>query len=110
MRSKPFEGRNPLSDTTDVTSDPAGTSEASAGWRGRRPGGVAGMLLGELQQMASSMGVSGTGRMRKCDLIAAIEQSQAEGRVPRARATAGDAAAPRGQRGERGDTGRRASP
>jgi transcription termination factor Rho len=47
------------------------------------------MLLGELQQLASSMGISGTARMRKGDLIAAIEQGQAEGRVPRARATSG---------------------
>src|SRR5262245_48421464 len=44
------------------------------------------MLLGELQTMASSLGISGTAKMRKGDLIAAIEQNQADGRVPRARA------------------------
>jgi len=85
-----IEGRNPLSDTTDVTSDIPGTSDTSAGRRRRTGGGLAGMLLGELQQMATSMGISGTARMRKSDLIAAIEQSQADGRVPRARATSGD--------------------
>src|SRR5690606_13481461 len=91
MRSgsrKLIEGRNPLSDTTDVTSDFPGTSDTStAGRRRRAGGGLAGMLLGELQQMAASMGISGTARMRKGDLIAAIEKGQAEGRVPRARAT-----------------------
>jgi transcription termination factor Rho len=80
-----------LSDTTDVTSDVPGTSETSTTGRRRRSGGsgLASMLLGELQQMASSMGIPGTARMRKNDLIAAIEQGQAEGRVPRARATSG---------------------
>src|SRR5690606_18924933 len=60
---------------------------STAGRRRRAGGGLAGMLLGELQQMAASMGISGTARMRKGDLIAAIEKGQAEGRVPRARAT-----------------------
>jgi transcription termination factor Rho len=46
------------------------------------------MLLGELQTMASSLGISGTARMRKSDLVAAIEENQADGRVPRARAEA----------------------
>jgi len=81
-----------LSDTTDVTSDVPGTSETTSttGRRRRSSGsGLASMLLGELQQMASSMGIPGTARMRKNDLIAAIEQGQAEGRVPRARATSG---------------------
>jgi transcription termination factor Rho len=50
------------------------------------------MLLGELQTMASSLGISGTAKMRKGDLIAAIEQNQAEGRVPRARAEAAERA------------------
>jgi len=44
------------------------------------------MLLNELQTMASSLGISGTAKMRKGDLVAAIEESQAESRVPRARA------------------------
>jgi transcription termination factor Rho len=60
------------------------------------------MLLNELQTMASSLGISGTGKMRKGDLIAAIEQSQADGRVPRARAEA----PARGQVAALGDTAR----
>jgi transcription termination factor Rho len=91
-----------LSDTTDVTSDFPGATDASPSRRRRAGGGLAGMLLGELQQMASSMGISGTARMRKGDLIAAIEQSQADGRVPRARtnAAANDTAARAGVRGQ----------
>jgi transcription termination factor Rho len=58
------------------------------------------MLLGELQTMASSLGISGTAKMRKGDLIAAIEENQAEGRVPRARAEA--AARGRAAAGEAG--------
>ena len=46
------------------------------------------MLLGELQTMASSLGISGTAKMRKGDLISAIEANQADSRVPRARAEA----------------------
>jgi transcription termination factor Rho len=60
------------------------------------------MLLNELQTMASSLGISGTGKMRKGDLIAAIEESQADGRVPRARAEAPG----RGQVAALGDTPR----
>ncbi|MGH3096565.1 MAG: transcription termination factor Rho [Streptosporangiales bacterium] len=36
------------------------------------------MLLSELQQLASSMGVTGTGRMRKSELIAAIKERQGD--------------------------------
>jgi transcription termination factor Rho len=87
-----------LSDTTDVTSDIPGTPD-TAKTRRRSGGGLNGMLLNELQTMASSLGIAGTARMRKGDLIAAIEESQADSRVPRARERAdagrGDVAARR---------------
>ena len=58
-----------MSDTTDVTSDVSSvqaSEEAAGSTRRRRPGsGLAAMLLPELQGMASSLGISGTGRMRK---------------------------------------------
>src|SRR5256885_4990528 len=46
------------------------------------------MLLPELQSMASSLGISGTARMRKGELIAAIQERQSgDSRVPGPRAT-----------------------
>ncbi|MGH3319390.1 MAG: transcription termination factor Rho [Streptosporangiaceae bacterium] len=56
------------------------TPQASAARGGRRPsgsgGGLASMRLPELQALASSLGVSGTGRMRKSQLIQAIQEKQ----------------------------------
>src|SRR4051794_27716167 len=46
------------------------------------------MLLPELQTMASSLGVQSTARMRKGELIAAIQELQGDGRVPGPRADA----------------------
>src|SRR5215475_4996429 len=78
---------NPLSDTTDVTSgvnDATAPEETAGASRRRRTGGgLTSMLLPELQTMATSLGISGTGRMRKGELIAAIqERSGGDGRVP----------------------------
>ena len=40
------------------------------------------MVLPELQALASSLGISGTGRMRKSQLIAAIQDRQGQGQRP----------------------------
>ncbi|WP_211234674.1 transcription termination factor Rho [Glycomyces arizonensis] len=40
------------------------------------------MLMPELQQMAQSLGITGVGRMRKSELIAAIQTQQANGSEP----------------------------
>jgi transcription termination factor Rho len=56
-----------------------GAGEAAAGGARRRGGGLGGMLLPELQRLAQSLGMTGTGRMRKGELIAAIQQRQASG-------------------------------
>lgn len=45
----------------------------------RRGSGLSAMLLSELQSLAGSLGITGTGRMRKGDLIAAIQEHQAGG-------------------------------
>jgi transcription termination factor Rho len=55
-----------------------GAGEAAAGTR-RRGGGLGGMLLPELQRLAQALGMTGTGRMRKGELVAAIEQRQGGG-------------------------------
>jgi transcription termination factor Rho len=103
-----------LSDTTDLKSGDTGAaaptgeaaSAATGSVRRRRTGtGLSAMLLSELQGLAASLGISGTGRMRKGELIAAIQEKQAAGpkssesRVPgprqaEATAAAQDAPAP----------------
>ncbi|GIE93854.1 transcription termination factor Rho [Paractinoplanes rishiriensis] len=83
-----------MSDTTDVTSgvsdvaDGAGTT-ATATKRRRGGTGLSAMLLPELQSLAASLGISGTARMRKGELITAITERQsggasAAGSAPRA--------------------------
>jgi transcription termination factor Rho len=74
-----------LSDTTDVTSDVSGdrssvvvesAERASAPRRRRTGSGLSAMLLPELQNLASSLGISGIARMRKSELVAAIQEKQ----------------------------------
>ena len=49
--------------------------------RRRRSSGLDGMVLAELQQLAGSLGITGTGRMRKSQLVDAIRTAQG-GAVP----------------------------
>jgi transcription termination factor Rho len=55
------------------------------------------MLLPELQRLAQSMGIMGTGRMRKGQVIAAIEERQGGGPVQSSGASSGPASADGGQ-------------
>ncbi|MBB5138037.1 transcription termination factor Rho [Thermocatellispora tengchongensis] len=73
-----------MSDTTELLSD-TGSAQPAAGDtptraaakpRRRSGTGLSAMVLPELQQLASSLGISGTGRMRKSALIAAIQEKQ----------------------------------
>src|SRR5258708_33970500 len=77
--------------------DRAPRSEAaqSAGTSRRGSAGLSAMLLPELQRLAQSMGIIGTGRMRKGQVIAAIEERQQRG-------GAGNQAAERAARGSQG--------
>ncbi|MGH8837446.1 MAG: Rho termination factor N-terminal domain-containing protein, partial [Actinomycetes bacterium] len=61
----------------------------------RRAGGLSGMLLPELQQLAASLGISGTARMRKSQLIDAIKDKQGGGSAERDERPAAAAAAQR---------------
>ncbi|MFL6152783.1 MAG: transcription termination factor Rho [Ornithinibacter sp.] len=56
---------------TDTT-----TLEATSGASPRRSGALTAMRLAELQGLASSMGITGTAKMRKGDLVAAIKARQ----------------------------------
>ncbi|MEV7531957.1 transcription termination factor Rho [Streptomyces hydrogenans] len=79
-----------MSDTTDlmgVTADstvdaaaPAAGAASGGTARRRRSGtGLEGMVLAELQQVASGLGIRGTARMRKSQLIEVIKEAQAGG-------------------------------
>ncbi|MFG1875292.1 transcription termination factor Rho [Sphaerisporangium sp. NPDC049003] len=74
-----------MSDTTELLSDVSGAvppvagdtpTRAAAKPRRRSGTGLSAMVLPELQALASSLGISGTGRMRKSQLIAAIQEKQ----------------------------------
>jgi len=87
-----------VTNTTDLAS--AGTT--AAGESPKRAGSLNTMKLAELQGMADSMGLTGTAKMRKGDLVTAIKASQAGGspsangasRPPAAPAAAAQAAPP----------------
>ncbi|GIJ53202.1 transcription termination factor Rho [Virgisporangium aurantiacum] len=75
-----------MSETTEVTADvtsggapaEAAVAERAGTTRRRRAGGgLASMLLPELQSLAASLGISGTARMRKGELVTAIQERQA---------------------------------
>jgi transcription termination factor Rho len=56
---------------------PAGSDGAAAAKGRRRQGtGLSALLLPELQQVAQQMGIAGTARLRKSQLIAAIQEKQ----------------------------------
>jgi len=58
--------------------DGTGTTTVRSGAR-KSGSGLSAMVLPELQRLAQSLGLTGTARMRKGDLIAAIEQAQRGG-------------------------------
>ncbi|MET0641268.1 MAG: transcription termination factor Rho [Jiangellaceae bacterium] len=58
---------------------PETTDDVADRPRRRRAGGLDGMVLAELQQLAGSLGISGTGRMRKSQLVEAIRVAQGGG-------------------------------
>ena len=60
-------------ETGEATPKSAPSSRSRAAARGT---GLAALKLPELQKLASSLGITGTGRMRKSDVIAAIEAKQ----------------------------------
>ncbi|MFC7178437.1 Rho termination factor N-terminal domain-containing protein, partial [Kitasatospora paranensis] len=71
-----------MSDTTDLmgarpdadASDAAAAPAAPAKRRRSAAAGLDGLVLAELQKLATGLGISGTGRMRKSQLIEAIKE------------------------------------
>jgi transcription termination factor Rho len=92
----------PADQANGTESHPASGSDATSNGTAkarRRPAGMSGMVLSELQELASSLGISGTGRMRKGQLIEAITAAQSGGSAPATPTAAAPAArtAPRTQ-------------
>ncbi len=72
---------NTLTDIAEVTSD----APAEGASRKRRGSGLDSMVLPELKQLAGSLGLKGTGAMRKGQLIEAIQGAQRGSGAPAAR-------------------------
>ena len=80
--------RNNVTDTAEVTA----AVEEKTGGRRRKGAGLDAMVLPELKQLASTLGLRGTGAMRKGQLIAAIQSAQGGGQ-PGGSSTSGSDAA-----------------
>jgi transcription termination factor Rho len=85
-------GRPASSGNAEPEGSPAG-STAAAKSRRRQGTGLSSLLLPELQQVAQQMGIPGTGRMRKSQLIAAIQEKQGGAVTPAASSTPSAASA-----------------
>jgi transcription termination factor Rho len=108
-----------VSDTTDLMgarveetaaapSTDASAPAAGAGSRRRRGTGLEGMVLAELQQVASGLGIRGTARMRKSQLIEVIKEAQAQGGAPAPQADAAGETKPKRRATSRTRTGEEA--
>ncbi|QXE34666.1 transcription termination factor Rho [Streptomyces sp. GMY02] len=65
--------------SVDATAPAAGAATGTTARRRRSGTGLEGMVLAELQQVASGLGIRGTARMRKSQLIEVIKEAQAGG-------------------------------
>ncbi|MGW2557974.1 transcription termination factor Rho [Streptomyces sp. NPDC001514] len=80
--------------SVDTTAPAAGAATGTTSRRRRSGTGLEGMVLAELQQVASGLGIRGTARMRKSQLIEVIKEAQAGGSAaPAKSADAGEAEA-----------------
>nr|WP_202511021.1 transcription termination factor Rho [Streptomyces sp. SID5643] len=78
-----------VEETAAAPATDASAPASGAGSRRRRGTGLEGMVLAELQQVASGLGIRGTARMRKSQLIEVIKEAQASGgAAPAAKADA----------------------
>ena len=110
-----------MSDTTDLmgarveetAAAPATDASApanGAGSRRRRGTGLEGMVLAELQQVASGLGIKGTARMRKSQLIEVIKEAQAGGGAAASKTEAAAETKPKRRATSKARTGEEAAP
>ncbi|MEU2063830.1 transcription termination factor Rho [Streptomyces sp. NPDC013455] len=108
-----------MSDTTDLMgarveetaaapSTDASAPATGAGSRRRRGTGLEGMVLAELQQVASGLGIRGTARMRKSQLIEVIKEAQAAGGAAAPKAEAATETKPKRRATSKARTGENA--
>ena len=86
LLSSDITGAAPSGDRTDAdhpaergaptSAEQPGEAAASNGTPARRRGGLSGMVLAELREIAGQLGLSDTAGLRKGDLIAAIKERQ----------------------------------
>jgi transcription termination factor Rho len=76
-----LSGAAPASGDSPIGQSAAGSAGAAAAPRSAgRSGDLSKLLVADLQRIAQELGISGTGRMRKGDLVAAIKERQGGGR------------------------------
>ncbi|NAZ75882.1 transcription termination factor Rho, partial [Kineococcus sp. T13] len=66
-----------MTDTTDIAATDGTATDGAVDAPARRTGSLSALRLPQLQALAAELGISGTGRMRKVDLLAAIREHQA---------------------------------
>jgi transcription termination factor Rho len=84
-----LSGATPASEESPIghpAADPAGTASRSSS---RGGSDLSKLLVSELQRIAQELGISGTGRMRKGDLVAAIQERTGGGRSTARSASSG---------------------
>jgi transcription termination factor Rho len=93
-----LSGAAPASEDSPIGHSAAGSAGAAAASRSAGRDGVdlSKLLVSELQRIAQQLGISGTGRMRKGELIAAINERQGGGRSTPASRSASPAGRPSG--------------
>jgi transcription termination factor Rho len=69
-----LSGASPASEESPIGSPAAGSAGATPRSPGRSGGDISKLLVSDLQRIAQELGISGTGRMRKGDLVAAIQE------------------------------------
>jgi transcription termination factor Rho len=85
-----LSGATPASEESPIghpAADPAGTAPRSSSRSGA--GDLSKLLVSDLQRIAQELGISGTGRMRKGDLVAAIQERTGGGRSAARSASSG---------------------
>ncbi len=97
-----------MTETSEATpAAAAGTTETASR---KKSGGLNSMLLPELKQLAGSLGIKGTGGMRKSALVAAISSAQSGNSAQSSSSSGGSNTSAPSTNGQRDDNGRSGQP